>query len=127
MICLHLGGICKSKNCKGKLKDTIVNFGDDLHARVCGGLDKAIETCSTADVCICLGSSFTVYPACELPLKSKNIVIVNLQETDLDDKASVRLWTTCDTFFEILMKILEEKLSQQKGNAGDVPLKRRKL
>ena len=35
-----LGRICSVKGCKGKLRDTIVNFGDDLHEDVCGGLPR---------------------------------------------------------------------------------------
>lgn len=95
-----------------------------MHEKVCGGLEKAIEACATADLCICLGSSLTVFPACDLPLKAKNIVIVNLQVTDLDEKASIRIWATCDSFFKLLMPIVEER-SRDKVSVGAVELTER--
>lgn len=103
----YTGRKCTTKKCKGKLKDTIVNFGDDLHSTVLGGLPLAITECKRSDVCLCLGSSLTVTPANELPAFTKDIVICNLQETELDDKASIRIWGTCDMFFTLLMRELD--------------------
>lgn len=98
---------CKVKKCKGKLKDTIVNFGDDLHERVLGGLPKAESECERADMCFCIGSSLTVSPANVLPTHAKKLVICNLQETDLDHKADLRVWATSDMLFTALFKELE--------------------
>lgn len=99
----YTGRHCEKGRCNGKLKDTIVNFGDDLHEFICGGLRMANLKCKTADVCWCLGSSLCVFPACELPLKSQHRIIINLQATDLDDDATIRVWGTTDSFFQLFM------------------------
>ena len=95
-----------TKKCRGKLRDTIVNFGDDLHVSVLGGLPKAQEQCQAAEMCICLGSSLTVTPANELPTMAKEIVICNLQETELDSRATLRVWATCDMLFTFVLQEL---------------------
>lgn len=102
----YTGRKCEVTGCGGKLRDTIVNFGDDLHAKVLGGLPRAKEECSKADLVICLGSSLTVTPACDLPRLTRKtkgkaysgrIAIVNLQATELDDNAAVVPCTTAST------------------------------
>ena len=108
----YTGRLCDTGKCRGKLKDTIVNFGDDLHPMVCGGLWKASRKCRHADLCLTLGTSLTVYPASDLPLKAKKLVIVNLQATELDEHADVRVWCTCDNFFKVLMPRLEEAMAE---------------
>ena len=91
------------------MRDTIVNFGDDLHESVLGGLPKAQQQCTQADLCICLGSSLTVTPANELPCLAKKLVICNLQETELDSSAAVRVWATCDTLFAHVLDVMKEE------------------
>jgi NAD+-dependent protein deacetylase sirtuin 6 len=116
--------MCTVKKCKGKLKDTIVNFGDMLHDTVLGGLPRAKAECSKADICLCLGSSLTVSPANSLPRKAKEIVICNPQATGLDSKASLRVWATSDMFFAYLMKALRDKgiLFAQQGDSADTQI-----
>jgi mono-ADP-ribosyltransferase sirtuin 6 len=109
--------------CGGKLRDTIVNFGDDLHAAVLGGLPRAQAECRAADLVICLGSSLTVTPACDLPKlrrKGARIVIVNLQETPLDGHAAVavRAFYPCDSFFELVMRELALADGSRGSNGG---------
>jgi len=104
----YTGRKCSQKKCKGRLKDTIVNFGDDLHSVVCGGLIKAKEKFRRSDVSLCLGTSLSVQPSCSLPLKSKKMIIVNLQDTELDEYCQVRLYATTDDFFRVMMPLLEE-------------------
>jgi NAD-dependent SIR2 family protein deacetylase len=99
----YTGRYCEVKKCRGKLRDTIVNFGDDLHLMVCGGLIRARRRAKHADVCLTVGTSLTVYPASELPTFAKNLIIVNLQNTDFDDQCAVRVYTTADAFFKCLM------------------------
>jgi mono-ADP-ribosyltransferase sirtuin 6 len=94
--------ICEEPRCGGKLRDTIVNFGDGLHKRVLGGLPKAIRKARHSDVCLCLGTSLTVTPACDIPVMAKSYFICNLQDTPLDSGAAVRSWSTCDLFFSVL-------------------------
>lgn len=63
------GRLCDDLNCKGKLKDTIINFGENLpeyelkHAEIHSQL---------ADLHVCLGSSLRVTPAADLPIESLN-------------------------------------------------------
>lgn len=103
----YTGRVCSKKGCKGKLRDSIVNFGDDLHDKVLGGLPLAEQESKKADVFLAIGSSLTVHPACNLIKNAKKSVIVNPQETDFDDMCTHRLWTTSDIFFEILLQALE--------------------
>jgi len=56
----YTGRKCTKKKCRGKLRDTIVNFGDDLHDGICGGLDRANQESEKADLMIGLGSSLMV-------------------------------------------------------------------
>jgi len=116
----HTGRKCCQQSCRGKLKDTIVNFGDDLHTHVCGGLTRAKEKFRRSDVSLCLGTSLSVQPSCSLPLRSKNMIIVNLQDTELDRQCDVRLYATTDDFFRILMPLLEEaKCHSNKENNNE--------
>lgn len=129
----YTGRRCSQRGCRGKLRDTIVNFSDFLHETVCGGEKKAIAAFRKADVCFCLGSSLTIYPATDLPQMVKHMVIVNLQETDLDNMASIRVYGTSDMFFALLLPELEKALNATSGGVtGDEqatvapPTKRRK-
>jgi mono-ADP-ribosyltransferase sirtuin 6 len=60
-----------------------------------------------ADVIICLGTSLRVTPANGLPLlplkKGGKLVIVNLQQTPKDKKATIKLHAKCDLVMEDLM------------------------
>eukprot|EP00698_Gefionella_okellyi_P023895 TRINITY_DN8289_c0_g1_i1.p1 TRINITY_DN8289_c0_g1~~TRINITY_DN8289_c0_g1_i1.p1 ORF type:complete len:435 (-),score=62.43 TRINITY_DN8289_c0_g1_i1:23-1267(-) len=104
----YTGHRCEVKSCKGKLRDTIVNFGDLLHDKVCGGLPRAIEHCQKADVILALGTSLQVHPANDLPQMGGKLIICNLQETDFDDKAAVRVFATCDDFLTLVLAELQK-------------------
>ena len=88
-----------------------MNFYDDLHPFLCGGESKAVHEAQQADLCITLGTSLTVSPANYLPSHAKQLVIVNLQATHLDDEASIRIYAKTDDFFQLLMPELERELS----------------
>eukprot|EP00047_Mylnosiga_fluctuans_P008685 m.259685 g.259685 ORF g.259685 m.259685 type:complete len:442 (+) comp22815_c0_seq1:28-1353(+) len=101
----YTGRVCEKAGCKGKLRDTIVNFGDDLHTGILGGLDGAEAACRRSRLVICVGSSLTVTPACSLPEympRGGKIVICNLQRTDLDGQAHVRVWGQSDILFTMV-------------------------
>ena len=102
----HTGRSCTRFACPGKLRDTIVNFGDGFHDFICGGMLKADFKCRVADLCICLGNVHSLSLATSLPLKSEKRIVVNIQETDFDKHANIRLWTTADNFFKVLMPAL---------------------
>jgi len=95
-------------DCDCYLRDTIINFGDLLRNSELGPAKKhALET----DLMISLGSSMLVTPASDLVAervgRNKKLIIVNLQKTKFDSKATLRFFSTTDMFFEKLMKRLE--------------------
>ena len=106
----YTGRKCTVKACGGRLKDTIVNFGDLLFDDdILGGLKRARAECRLANVVLCLGSSMTVTPARDLPRyvgKSGSIAIVNLQDTELDASATVRVWGSVDAFVSMVDEAL---------------------
>lgn len=74
--------------CKGLLKPDIIFYGENLNEYI---IRKAQEAFTSADLAIVLGSSLVVNPARSLPYftlyNNKKVVIVNRDETYLDDKA----------------------------------------
>ncbi|KAK7842277.1 nad-dependent protein deacetylase srt1 [Quercus suber] len=81
---------CSDVKCGAKLKDTVLDWEDALPPKE---MDPAEKHCRMADVVLCLGTSLQITPACNLPLKSLRgggkIIIVNLQKTPKDKKASL--------------------------------------
>lgn len=81
---------CSNVDCGAKLRDTVLDWEDALPPKE---MNPAEKHCRMADVVLCLGTSLQITPACNLPLKSLRgggkIVIVNLQETPKDKKASL--------------------------------------
>ncbi|EXF74778.1 NAD-dependent deacetylase sirtuin-7 [Colletotrichum fioriniae PJ7] len=101
--------------CNGTLLDTIINFGEYLPAEP---LALARSNARKADVCLALGSSLTVPPACTIPEtvgKKKRtktnpaggtLVICNLQSTPLDHLSeSLRVWATTD---DLMVRVMEK-------------------
>ncbi len=104
----YTGRICSIPGCNGQLKDSIINFGENLLHHV---VTKAIQESNKSDVYICLGSSLTVTPAADMPKgvgqrEGAKLVIVNLQKTPLDDFADLRIFSKCDEVMEGLMREL---------------------
>ena len=101
------GRMCESPDCNGHLKDTIINFKENLNETV---LQNGAQNCATADLCIVMGSSLRVSPANEMPLSCAqnggNLVICNLQKTPIDDYATMVIHAKCDD----VMRLLFEKL-----------------
>jgi len=108
----------KCGSCGGNLYDTIINFGEFLPEKP---LADAGAHAAKADLCLVLGSSLTVPPASEIPEgvveregggkkgkggKGGELVICNLQETYLDDRAGVRVWARADELMERVMEKL---------------------
>ncbi|XP_058112484.1 NAD-dependent protein deacetylase SRT1-like isoform X4 [Magnolia sinica] len=81
---------CSNETCGAKLNDTVLDWEDALPPKE---MNPAEKHCKMADVVLCLGTSLQITPACNLPLKSLSgggkIVIVNLQPTPKDKKASL--------------------------------------
>jgi len=78
------------KLCNGLLKPNAIFFGEPLLSETLINADKMIEDC---DLMIVLGSSLLVYPAAHYPDKARSLgaklVIINIQETHIDDYAEV--------------------------------------
>jgi Sir2 family len=91
--------------CGGVLHDSIVNFGDFLPAEP---LELARQHAKQADLCLVLGSSLTVPPACGIPeitgrRKGAKLAICNLQKTSLDKLSDVRVFSKTDDLMVLVM------------------------
>lgn len=106
------GRLCERACCSEgiKLRDSIVNFGENLPENELTDATKASKEC---DVALVLGSSMSVSPACLLPTYTQgDLVIVNLQITDFDKRSSLRVFGKCDEFMKMLMEELELKIDE---------------
>ena len=101
------GRKCDNPNCKGDLKDTIINFGENLREDI---LDMGYAHGSEADLMVCVGSSMRVHPAADMANltaeRGRNLVIINLMKTPLDVNARLVIHGRCQQVFELLMKKL---------------------
>ncbi|EED89760.1 sir2-type regulatory transcription factor silent information regulator protein, partial [Thalassiosira pseudonana CCMP1335] len=104
-----LGGSSGSGSCKGKLKDTLLDWEDALP-----DVDwtRAQEECEKADLIVCLGTSLRIEPAGSLcggsggggGRSSKlGYAIVNLQQTPYDDGAALVIRAKVDDVMRGLM------------------------
>eukprot|EP00456_Euglypha_rotunda_P003737 TRINITY_DN1063_c0_g2_i8.p1 TRINITY_DN1063_c0_g2~~TRINITY_DN1063_c0_g2_i8.p1 ORF type:complete len:505 (-),score=74.45 TRINITY_DN1063_c0_g2_i8:13-1527(-) len=95
-------------SCGAMLKDSIIHFSENLPE---GALISAFEAAQKSDLCIILGSSLRVSPACDIPKETKKkggkLVIVNLQTTPQDKKADLRVFGKTDMFLTEVMKQLK--------------------
>uniref|UniRef100_A0A5B7A865 NAD-dependent protein deacetylase SRT1 n=2 Tax=Davidia involucrata TaxID=16924 RepID=A0A5B7A865_DAVIN len=98
---------CSNVACGLKLKDTVLDWEDALPPKE---MDPAEKHCKLADVVLCLGTSLQITPACNLPLKSLRgggkIVIVNLQKTPKDKKATLLIHGLVDKVIAGVMELL---------------------
>ncbi|KAH9793755.1 nad-dependent protein deacetylase sirtuin-6 [Citrus sinensis] len=98
---------CSDVKCGSRLKDTVLDWEDALPPVE---MNPAEENCRMADVVLCLGTSLQITPACNLPLKSLRgggkIVIVNLQQTPKDKKASLVVHAPVDKVIAGVMRHL---------------------
>eukprot|EP00268_Persea_americana_P049846 TRINITY_DN5373_c0_g2_i2.p1 TRINITY_DN5373_c0_g2~~TRINITY_DN5373_c0_g2_i2.p1 ORF type:complete len:340 (-),score=69.05 TRINITY_DN5373_c0_g2_i2:67-1086(-) len=98
---------CSDLKCGAKLKDTVLDWEDALPPKE---MDPAEMHCKMADLVLCLGTSLQITPACNLPLKSLRgggkLVIVNLQQTPKDKKASLVIHGKVDKVIAGVMDFL---------------------
>ncbi|XP_050297223.1 NAD-dependent protein deacetylase Sirt6 [Anthonomus grandis grandis] len=107
----YLGEGCRrdvrGRTCRGKLKDTILDWEDGLPER---DLDMSNFHSSLADLNICLGTTLQIVPSGNLPLRCQKfggkVVIVNLQPTKHDKKADLIINYYVDEVFEQIMRHL---------------------
>ncbi|CAF3746670.1 unnamed protein product [Rotaria sp. Silwood1] len=104
----YTGRQCDTRNCRGRLKDSIIDFGEDLPQ---DALDKAFDHAEQADLCLVLGSSLTVTPAADIPERvverKQKLVIGNLQRTPLHKVATLNI----HAFSDAIMKGIMERLN----------------
>ncbi|ETO25817.1 silent information regulator family protein, partial [Reticulomyxa filosa] len=97
------GRLCEDSSCNGKLRDSIINFGEDLPENE---LKTSLKESQTADLVIVIGSSMRVSPACNMPSLSYNkhgvFVLINLQKTRFDEASHVRVFSKCDEFMKMV-------------------------
>lgn len=89
--------------CSGALRDTLLDWEDPLPV---DDLKRSEQQCAEADLAICLGTSLRIQPASELPLESKQMVIVNLQITPMDQFATLIIRERVDNVMEDVLKQL---------------------
>ncbi|MBK1624816.1 SIR2 family NAD-dependent protein deacylase [Afifella marina] len=78
-------------DCGGFIKSAIISFGEAMPEHE---MRRAFELANECDLMIVLGSSLVVHPAATIPLFAKQsgarLVILNREETPLDDVADIR-------------------------------------
>ncbi|XP_024369668.1 NAD-dependent protein deacetylase SRT1 isoform X1 [Physcomitrium patens] len=106
------GRLCEADGCAGELESSVVLFGESLPAKE---VNSAWDHTYKADLALVLGSSLKVGPACDMPAQvGKNggkLVIVNLQHTPFDGRASLVIHARCDDVLRLLAEELD--LSEQ--------------
>ena len=116
-LCHRTGRRCEQTGCGGHLKDSIINFGDDLEESI---LTRAERHAEKADIMMSLGSTMQVTPASHLVIKNRKVVrlvIVNRQTTEFDDicyekdvvsgrPRGSRVFGDCDALMRELMRCL---------------------
>ena len=104
------GRTCEVEGCDGYLKDTIVQFGESLDDET---LEKAREWSKDANMSVVVGSSLRVPPASTLPrMAKKHCVVVNLQWTSQDAKATLKLHAKADDVLVQMCKHLGLKIPE---------------
>ena len=117
------GRLC-SKCKTGRLRDSIINFGENLPKRE---LKEAGRQSSLADLTLVIGSSMRVTPACDLPSYSYNkggqFCICNLQKTLYDEAVNksggVRIFSKCDEFMKAVMDAMQIQVPEFKEETKD--------
>lgn len=98
---------CSKPECGAKLRDSVLDWEDALPPKE---MNPAEKHCKRADLVLCLGTSLQITPACNLPLKclkgGGEIVIVNLQKTPKDKKASLVIHGRVDKVIGGAMNLL---------------------
>jgi len=113
-VILGAGGAEPNKPCGGRLLESTIDFGQGLPQVP---LDLAYHHARKGDLHVVLGSSLTVRPACEMPKitsKKGKLVICNLQNTPLTNRAEFQIYAKCNVVMEGVMNKLGIKIPQWK-------------
>ncbi|UCC27173.1 MAG: NAD-dependent deacylase [Gemmatimonadales bacterium] len=92
------------RHCKGLLRPAVVWYGEMLPPRV---VAAAFQWARSADAALVVGTSALVHPAASLPLETLyrggTIVEVNVEPTELTDRAAVSLRGPAGTVLPLLL------------------------
>ncbi|MBB6095730.1 NAD-dependent deacetylase [Povalibacter uvarum] len=84
------GNVAPCKRCGGIIKSATISFGQQMPALP---MQRAHEETMQCDLFIVLGSSLSVFPAADFPLRARQkgaaLVIINRDPTQMDDVADV--------------------------------------
>jgi mono-ADP-ribosyltransferase sirtuin 6 len=105
----------KCEKCQGDLIDTLLDWEDALPE---DDYKRAYEECEKADLVLCLGTSLRIEPVGSLPSLAKKYVIVNLQETPMDQDAAMVIRGRVDDVMSNLM----QQLGYPDWDKGDSPV-----
>ena len=97
------GNKCQMEGCDGDLHDTLLDWEDLLPE---ADLKRANHEAEDAELMLCLGTSLRIQPVGNFPLRAKRFVIVNLQETPIDEDAALVIRATVDVVMDELLKRL---------------------
>ncbi|XP_061172161.1 uncharacterized protein LOC133181633 [Saccostrea echinata] len=104
------------RKCRGRLRDTILDWEDSLPDR---DLELADQHSKKADLNLTLGTSLQIVPSGNLPLASRKkggkLVIVNLQPTKHDSKATLKVHEYVDEVMSQLCKLLDIPIPEFQG------------
>ncbi len=100
--------------CGGKLKSTVVNFGDSLPVK---DLEESIENSHNCDLFIVVGSSLVVYPAADMPRLALDhgakLVIINRGETPYDSQVNLRFEERIGEVLPVAVARLKELIGKK--------------
>eukprot|EP00741_Cyanophora_paradoxa_P003644 tig00000093_g3541.t1 len=84
--------LCRRPRCRGKLRPDDLLFGEDLPPGAWERAEEAARALRAGDLCVVVGSSLAVMPACLIPeiaLESgASLAIINANPTPLDSRAT---------------------------------------
>eukprot|EP01123_Difflugia_compressa_P005182 TRINITY_DN1678_c0_g3_i1.p1 TRINITY_DN1678_c0_g3~~TRINITY_DN1678_c0_g3_i1.p1 ORF type:complete len:439 (+),score=86.61 TRINITY_DN1678_c0_g3_i1:44-1318(+) len=96
----------------------VVQFGRDLRRDL---FESLMKTEQEVDLCLCLGTSLSGMNADRIATTAAHrfskmntghgTVIINLQQTPLDDHATIRVWAKLDDAFTLLLPFLQLDIS----------------
>lgn len=105
--------------CDGLVKGDTVQFGEPIPPDVLRGCEEAADA---ADAMLVVGTSATVFPAAELPLRvlerRGTLVEVNPEETDLSPLATISLRGPAGAVLERLVEHLEPRAAGAAAGEG---------
>mmetsp|Transcript_16554 Transcript_16554/g.30121 ORF Transcript_16554/g.30121 Transcript_16554/m.30121 type:complete len:303 (-) Transcript_16554:485-1393(-) len=97
------GRTCSDPNCKGDLKDTVLDWEDPLPE---DDYERSMDECDKSDLVLCLGTSLRIEPAGGLPTRAKQFVVCNLQVTPYDKEAALVIRAKVDDVMAGLLQRL---------------------